>query len=120
MIGLLLLYMVWKRHSTLAYDYNRQPRWVFGFLGIVTYIFGIFLFQFCAGVYLALTGNIALLESGSLELILSILSIPFGILLTTIQFNLLKRHWKKNPKAADELQSELLDETSTTTGKTDF
>lgn len=42
MIGILLIYFIWKRFTELAEKYNNK-KWVYGLVGVIAYYVGTFL-----------------------------------------------------------------------------
>ncbi len=99
MLGLLLLYFIWKQFADLAVKYDKS-KWGFGILGIVIYYAG----TFFAGIILALVTPNLVTTSSDIEL--SLMAIPFGIVSCVILYLILKRIWEKNyVKIDDEIET---------------
>lgn len=86
MLGLLLIYFLGKKFYELAHEFDRS-RWGFAILGVVVYYLGTFL----AGVVLVLFGGSSL--DNVPDIVISIISIPFGLLSAWILYRLLERSW---------------------------
>jgi membrane protein implicated in regulation of membrane protease activity len=93
MIGLLLIYFIGKSFYQLAFDYNKHV-WGFAILGIVLYYAGTFI----GGVVLAIIGLLA--GSNFVEtipnILLSLISMPFGLLFCWGSYKFLENQWDKN------------------------
>jgi branched-subunit amino acid ABC-type transport system permease component len=107
MIGLLLIYFIGKAFYQLAHDYDKS-RWGFAILGILSYYAGTFI----GGVILGLIG--ALTESNFVEtqpsLVLSLICVPFGLLICWIFYKILVSQWNKKATLSnnDSLDSNLV------------
>ena len=103
MLGLLLLYFIGKSFYKLAEEFGRN-KWGYTILGVVTYYAGIVVFQ----VIVALFYELVLLESidDLNEILLSVISIPFGLLACWGLNFYLKKQWNQKKSHSD---SELLD-----------
>jgi hypothetical protein len=100
MLGLLLIYFLGKKFYELAHEYNRS-RWGFAILGVVVYYLGTFL----AGVVLVLFGGSSL--DNVPDIVISLLSIPFGLLSAWILYRMLERSWIKTQESTN---SDVLDQ----------
>jgi hypothetical protein len=105
MLGLLLVYFIGKYYYQLAFHHNRNA-WGYAILGVIVYYGTTFLSGFLfAFTYLEM-GNESI-DSGT-ELLLSILSIPVGILGAYILYKALEKSWKSSN--SDSLNSDILDQ----------
>lgn len=106
MIGLALIYFIWKYYSELAHEYYKS-RWGYALLGIASYYVG----SFMGGFLLAIIGT--LLESdfpnNTEDVFLNLMAMPFGLGTVWGLYHLLKRNWSRNTKnsANDSLDSDL-------------
>jgi MFS family permease len=91
MLGILLLFFIGKYYYELAQDYYKH-RWLYGALGIATYYAGTAIGGFVLGVANELFD---LGVNWDNMFGLSLIALPFGVLLATIVYFLLKRNWKK-------------------------
>lgn len=91
MLGLLLLFFIGKYYYELAQDYYKH-RWLYGALGIATYYVGTAIGGFVIG---AADELFDLGVNWDSIFSLGLIVLPFGVLLTTIVYFLLKRNWKK-------------------------
>lgn len=105
MLGILLIYFLGKGMYTLAQKHDKGP-WPFAILGVVTYYAGTFL----AGIVLALMVPSLIEGSDDLgsRLLLSLISVPFGLLAYAILYFSFKNKWEKAP--AISLHEDILDE----------
>ena len=92
MLGLLLIYFIGKYFFDLAVKHEKS-KWGFAILGVVTYYAG----TFVAGVIIAV-----LMEQnkpGSIDemndLVLGIISLPFGVAASSALYFILKKNWQK-------------------------
>jgi len=105
MIGLLLLYFIGKAFYELAHEHDRS-RWGFAILGVISYYAGTFI----GGIVLALIYEFGLSQSieDINEILLSVMALPFGILVCWGFYHLLKRSWSRSAKSNVE-SAEILD-----------
>lgn len=96
MLGLLLIYFVGKKFYDLADNYNRS-KWGFAILGILSYYVGLLAGAFCLGLALALAFDMMALDSTE-ELLVSLISIPIGILTCWGFYKLLESNWRKTSR----------------------
>lgn len=92
MLGLLLIYFIGKQFYNLAGDFNKN-KWVFAILGVVSYYSGIIITGFILGFLIAL-GPLEGLASLP-EIVLGLITIPFGILACWGLYTILKKSWSK-------------------------
>lgn len=104
MIGLLLLYFIGKYFTDLAEKYYK-PKWLYAILGIAVYYASTFIFGLALGV-IQLVSNTDFL-TGTPDIVLSLIGIPFGLLGCWLTHFILKRIWEK--KALSE-EPEILDQ----------
>lgn len=105
MLGLLLIYYIWKYYSELAVTYNKS-KW-YGLLGIASYYIGTFIGGFAIAM-------VALLSSGSNSIdgmndfVLGLIAFPFGLLSVWSLYKILKKRWSNTAEHTDN-DSNLLD-----------
>jgi hypothetical protein len=102
MLGLLLLYFLGKKFYELAHEYNRS-RWGFAILGVASYYAGVFI----AGVGFVLLGAYIGAFSNLPDIVISLLSIPFGLLAAWLLYRMLERSWINAQESTD---SDVLDQ----------
>ena len=100
MLGLLLIYFLGKKFYELAHEFDRS-RWGFAILGVVVYYLGTFL----AGVVLVLFGGSSL--DNVPDIVISLISIPFGLLAAWILYRMLERSWLN---AQESTNTDVLDQ----------
>lgn len=107
MLGILLIYFIWKHFSELAIEHNKS-KWGFGLLGIATYYIGTFVGGIVFVIIDLLAGTHYVDESSNIKL--SIIALPFGLLFVWGLFKLLENKWanKKIP-SGDSLDHDLLE-----------
>jgi ABC-type dipeptide/oligopeptide/nickel transport system permease component len=105
MLGLLLVYFIGKYFYQLAFEHNRSA-WGYAILGVVVYYSTAIL----AGTAIAYTYQEFVDETieGGTELLLSILTIPFGILGAYILYKKLEKNWSNSNH--DSMNSDILDQ----------
>ncbi|MBL7932360.1 MAG: hypothetical protein JNL60_10680 [Bacteroidia bacterium] len=103
MIGLALLYFIWKYYSELATEHGKH-KWGFALLGIATYYAG----TVVGGILLVVFG--ILINSNFVEdtgdAVLGLMAFPFGLLSVWGLYKILQKKWSN---AAVTLDSESLD-----------
>ncbi len=102
MLGLLLIYFLGKKFYELAHEYDRS-RWGFAILGVVVYYLGTFL----AGVIIVLLGSNSAAFLNLPDIVISLMSIPFGLLSAWILYRILEASWLKAQESTD---SDVLDQ----------
>ena len=105
MLGLLLVYFIGKYYYQLAFQYNRNA-WGYAILGVIVYYGTTFLSGFLFAFAYMEMGNDSI-DSGT-ELLLTVLSIPIGILGAYIFYKGLEKSWKKSN--SDSFNSDILDQ----------
>lgn len=107
MLGILLIYFIWKKFADLALS-NGKKKWVYGLLGIVIY----YAFFFIGGVSIVLISVLFEATFFTLEeneFVLSLVSIPIGLLACWLFYLILQKQWGKRNKAeTDALDADLL------------
>lgn len=93
MLGLLLIYFVGKKFYDLADNHDRS-KWGYAILGILSYYVGLLVGAFGLGLALALVFDTVEFDSTE-ELLVSLISIPIGILTCWGFYKLLESNWKK-------------------------
>jgi hypothetical protein len=90
MLGLLLIYFIWKYYSELAFEYNKH-RWGYALLGIASYYIGTFL----GGIILYVGGDLAGSDfpENISEIYINLLCMPVGILSVWGLYKLLENKW---------------------------
>lgn len=90
MLGLLLIYFIWKYYSELAVT-NNKSKW-YGLLGIASYYIGTFIGGFVvAMVSILLSGSNAIDEMN--DFVLALIALPFGLLSVWGLYIILKKRW---------------------------
>ena len=106
MLGLLLIYFIWKYYSDLALEYNKN-KWGYALLGIASYYAGAFM----GGVILAVIGMLINSDfvSEMNSLVLNLVALPFGLLAVWGLYTLLKKKWSVTSYPGnDSLDADLL------------
>lgn len=98
MIGLFLIYWIGKSFYELAHEYDKS-RWGFAILGVISYYAGTLL----AGVVFAILSDLGIIGSldGVNNIFLSVLALPFGLLVCWVVYRILKNQWSKAERPAD-------------------
>lgn len=104
MIGLVLIYFVGKAFYELAHDYDRSA-WGFAVLGVISYYGGQFFGQFVLVFFLTLSGSLLDIN----EFLLSIMALPFGVLICWGFYQILKRSWSRASANSSSSSTEVLD-----------
>jgi hypothetical protein len=106
MIGLLLIYFIGKSFYQLAFDYDKNV-WAFAILGVIFYYGGTFIGGFILGIIGAFLGS-NFVETIP-KIMLSLISMPFGLLVCWGSYKLLENQWdkKKTANNNDSLDSNL-------------
>lgn len=106
MLGLFFIYFIGKQFYELAQDHDRSG-WGYAFFGVFMYYVG----TFVGGIAIALTCY--LLDTNFEDIndsVLSILSIPFGMLICWLTYYLLKKKFIDNISDINILDDNILDE----------
>lgn len=109
MLGILLLYFIYKYYSELAEQYNKN-KWGYFILGVAVYYAGMFVFGALIGVVVGLYGDESWLD-GSHDLLLSLMAFPFGILSTVGIYKYLQKSFARSTNITNDgsLDNEFLD-----------
>jgi len=104
MLGILLIYFIGKSFYKLAEEYNKH-KWGVAIIGVIAYYVGTFI----SGIAIALFYELILSENvdNLNDLVLSFMSIPFGLLACWGLNTLLKKQWKS--KRSRTVSMETLD-----------
>lgn len=105
MLGLLLIYFIGKYYYQLALQHNKNA-WGYAILGVIVYYGTTFLSGFLFAFAYMEMGNDSI-DSGT-ELLLTVLSIPIGILGAFILYKVLEKSWKNS--ISDSFNSDILDQ----------
>ncbi len=92
MLGLILIYFVGKAFYALAEKHGKQ-KWLYAILGVLSYYFGIFSAGIALGAVEALNPDIMLPDN---DLVLSLMTLPVGVLFCWGFYRLLKYNWEKS------------------------
>jgi len=107
MIGLLLIYFLWKYFSELAIE-HKKSKWGFGLTGIASYYLGTILFGVAIGIIDAFAGTNYVEETNNV--VLNIASLPFGVLSAWGLYKYLENKWNAQKFGdSDSLDHELQD-----------
>jgi hypothetical protein len=107
MIGLLLVYFLWKYFSELAVEHNKS-KWGYGLLGIAAYYLGTILFGAAIGIIDAIAETNYVEETNNI--VLNIASLPFGLLSAWGLYKQLENKWSTQKFGdGDSLDHELQD-----------
>lgn len=107
MLGLLLIYFIWNQYSELAYDHNKS-KWGYSLLGIASYYIGTFVGGMVMAIIDLIAGTHFLDESS--YIILSLISLPFGLLFVWGLYKILEKKWNtKKIREDDSLDHDLLE-----------
>lgn len=104
MLGIIFIYFIGKYFYNLAGDYDKSV-WGFAILGVLSYYAGTFIGAFFLVIVGDLTGAFIFDESN--ELVLSLISIPFGILSCWGFYKILERNWGKEEKFNENIIDEI-------------
>ncbi|TDO98554.1 hypothetical protein [Flavobacterium sp. 245] len=66
MLGILFIYWIWKAFADLAED-NGKNKWLYFFIGIVSYYGGTIISGFILGIVLAILGDVSAVEEDSMN-----------------------------------------------------
>jgi hypothetical protein len=110
MLGLLLVYFIWKHFSELSVEHNKS-KWVYGLSGIAIYYLGTFLFGLAIGLTDVFAGTHYVDDNNNI--IISIISLPFGILSALGLYKFLENKWENEEFGdSNSLDNELQDTTT--------
>lgn len=101
MLGLVLIYFVGKAFYDLAIEHEKKG-WGYAILGVASYYLSLFIFAFAIAIISEYNGWNEMSDLG-----LTLVSIPFGVLMCFLTYRLLKRRFEKEPSI--EYHDDLLD-----------
>jgi len=104
-LGLVLLYWIGKYFYKLSEEYDKS-KWGFAILGIVVYYAGSIL----AGIIILLFIDIFsdnYTDDSISDIMLSLISFPFGLLSCYLLYSYLKKTWEKNKPNPNKLIDEI-------------
>lgn len=90
MLGLLLIYFIWKYYYELTVTYNKS-KW-YGLLGIASYYIGTFVGGFAISM-VALSSSGFNSTDGMNDFLLGLIALPFGLLSVWSLYKILKKRW---------------------------
>ncbi|MES2515464.1 MAG: hypothetical protein V4580_15020 [Bacteroidota bacterium] len=99
MLGILLIYFIWKQFNELAVQYHKKP-WRYELLGIATYYIGTFIGGMMMAIICVMIGSDLIVTTH--ELVLGLLAMPFGILCVWGLYKLLQHKWATGAKAVED------------------
>jgi len=94
MLGLLFIYFVGKQFYELAKEFNKNNKWLYAVLGVISYYGGGFLIVLGL-MFLGYFFVPEFVESLS-ETVIGLIMIPCGIFACWIFHYLLKKNWQRN------------------------
>ncbi|MGD1842133.1 MAG: hypothetical protein ACFB0B_14735 [Thermonemataceae bacterium] len=100
MVGLVVIYFIGKAYYTLAEEY-KQSKWTYAVAGVAVYYLGSFLGGITWGIIFEIyeEGYIDTVD----DLMLGLLSLPFGIATCLGSYKLLKQRWQRRQELLSEL-----------------
>lgn len=102
MLGIFLIYFIWKRFAELADLYDNK-KWVYGLIGVITYYGGSFLtVVFIVLLDLVLDWGINWDDN---DLVVSLLSIPIGLGCCYLLYYVLERKWSNEVVPVESIDS---------------
>jgi hypothetical protein len=102
MLSILFIYFIGKAFYTLAEEHNKH-NWLFGILGVVSYYAGAFLGGILIGVIYVIQNPDGVMEELD-DRLLSLLTIPIGLLSCWLFYRILKSQWGKQASRASEIE----------------
>ena len=99
MIGIILIYFIWKRFADLALNYNKK-RWPYGILGIVAYYAGTLIGGLILG-FLSIILDFAIDADNTT--LMSIIGLPFGLGTCYLTYYFLEKKWEKEEDSLDSI-----------------
>lgn len=104
MLGILFIYFIGRYFYNLAGDYDKS-QWGFAILGVVAYYVG----TFAGALIMVIIGEVsgAFLFTEDNEFVLSLLSIPFGILACWGLYKILEKNWGKEERFNEDIIDEI-------------
>lgn len=106
MLGIFLLYFIWKHYSELAVEFDKH-KWAYSILGIAIYYLGTFVGGLIIGIVTVFMDSD--LDSVP-NIVMSLIAIPFGLLSTWGLYKILQYNWSKKAKESNNnsLDSDLI------------
>jgi hypothetical protein len=92
MLGLLLIYFIWRQFASLAYTYNKS-KWGYGILGVVVYYAGTFLGGICVGL---LRPDLVYNDAPGNTFLIALAGMAVGIFIDIILYLILQSYWRKH------------------------
>jgi hypothetical protein len=92
MLGLFLIYFIWKKYSDLALDHDKS-KWGYGLLGIACYYGSTIIVGIIIGIVSVATESNFLEETN--DFILGLIALPFGLLSVWGLYKILENKWAK-------------------------
>ncbi|MBT30884.1 MAG: hypothetical protein CMO01_14595 [Thalassobius sp.] len=99
MFGILLIYFIGKYFYQLSEDYNKN-KWLHAILGVVIYYVGSFIGGVILGLIYVFMNDTEIMTSGT-EILLSVLSVPFGLGAAWTFYYILKKNWEDDAITPD-------------------
>ena len=99
MIGIILIYFIWKRFADLAFKYNHK-KWIYGLLGVIVYYAGSLLGGLILGLLSVIINFVIDWEN---NLLMSIIALPFGLATCYGTYYFLEKKWKKEVVVMDSI-----------------
>ncbi|MBL7834029.1 MAG: hypothetical protein JNK18_08745 [Cyclobacteriaceae bacterium] len=96
MLGLLLIYFVGRKFYELAFEFDKS-RWGYAIAGVVSYYAGTILSALIIATIIEINSPGYITESN--EWAVSLLGIPFGVLVCWGLFKTLEKNWSKEKAA---------------------
>lgn len=92
MLGLFLLYFIGKAYYDLAEKHTKK-KWLHAFLGIAAYYLGTMIGGVIIVIFYGLLESEQAIDEMN-DIVLSLLSVPFGVLSCWFFYYILKRKWE--------------------------
>ena len=99
MIGIILIYFIWKRFADLAFKYNHK-KWIYGLLGVIVYYAGCLLGGLILGLLSVIINFVIDWEN---NLLMSIIVLPFGLVTCYGTYYFLEKKWEKEVVVMDSI-----------------
>ena len=99
MIGIILIYFIWKRFADLAFKYNHK-KWIYGLLGVIVYYAGSLLGGLILGLLSIIINFVIDWEN---NLLMSIIALPFGLATCYGTYYFLEKKWEKEVVVMDSI-----------------
>ena len=92
MLGLLLIYFIGKKFYELAEIHNKS-QWGYAVLGVLSYYLGTFIAGIVLVIFMEVFGTNSIEDID--DFVLSLVALPFGLLICWGTYVLLERNWTK-------------------------